>query len=272
MKRLGYVLLGVLPFFLFVGFQLVLIAMVAVVTSMGMGLMGIPVATFVILSIQAVIVGFWYRKICKEKEKVVTRQKRTVKEAFFLVVSILLLVVGVQCIAVVTEHLVQTLVFGSDYVSVIDAVASGGVEPWSVIYVWTFVNSALLGPMGEELAFRGVTLSYLERSMPFWVANVLQACLFAILHFSVTKMPQCFISGMLWGYVFRKGKSIKYPILLHVLHNTLCMVALEELVGTMESWNSVLATMGSGVCVGAGVWLFRSYVKEKELQQLCTEE
>ena len=45
--------------------------------------------------------------------------------------------------------------------------------------------SVLIGPVCEELIFRGLTLKYAKRAMPFWVANFLQALLFGVFHMNM---------------------------------------------------------------------------------------
>lgn len=79
--------------------------------------------------------------------------------------------------------------------------------------------SILLGPIGEELIFRGVTLSSAKKALPFWAANLLQAFLFGVFHLNVIQGIYAFIIGIVLGYICHKGGSVSFSILLHIAFN-----------------------------------------------------
>lgn len=79
--------------------------------------------------------------------------------------------------------------------------------------------SILLGPIGEELIFRGVTLSCAKKALPFWAANLLQAFLFGVFHLNVIQGIYAFIIGIVLGYICHKGGSVYLSILLHITFN-----------------------------------------------------
>ena len=59
---------------------------------------------------------------------------------------------------------------------------------------------AVIDPLAEELCFRGVSLTALERrGLPFWVANVVQAVLFAAFHFNIVQSAYAFACGLVLG-------------------------------------------------------------------------
>lgn len=59
---------------------------------------------------------------------------------------------------------------------------------------------AVIDPLAEELCFRGVSLTALERrGLPFWAANVVQAVLFAAFHFNIVQSAYAFACGLVLG-------------------------------------------------------------------------
>lgn len=59
---------------------------------------------------------------------------------------------------------------------------------------------ALIDPLAEELCFRGVSLTALERhGLPFWAANLVQAALFAAFHFNIVQLAYALVCGLVLG-------------------------------------------------------------------------
>lgn len=81
--------------------------------------------------------------------------------------------------------------------------------------------SVILAPITEELAFRGVTLNHFKRAVPFWIANILQALLFGILHWNIVQGTYAFFIGIILGLVYKKYNSLYASIFLHFCVNLL---------------------------------------------------
>ena len=86
----------------------------------------------------------------------------------------------------------------------------------------TCATVTVLCPIGEELVFRGVTLKLLKRTgAPFWVCNIIQAFLFALMHFNVIQSTYTFILGIVCGYLVYRFKSVAAGIVTHMVFNIL---------------------------------------------------
>lgn len=81
------------------------------------------------------------------------------------------------------------------------------------------VYAVLLGPIEEELTYRGVILASAKKALPFWAANLLQALLFAVFHLNPIQGIYAFFIGLFLGYVYQRTGSIWIPSLLHMLYN-----------------------------------------------------
>lgn len=79
--------------------------------------------------------------------------------------------------------------------------------------------AVFLGPIGEELIFRGVVFSSAKKSLPFVAANIFQAVLFGAFHLNLIQGIYAFFVGLFMGYVCHAGKSIYYSVVLHIFFN-----------------------------------------------------
>ncbi len=81
------------------------------------------------------------------------------------------------------------------------------------------LRGCLLVPIFEEVLFRGLLLSWLNRHMRFMFALLIQAVLFAAMHVYPFALPFTFLFGIATGYVRRTTGSTVNTILMHVINN-----------------------------------------------------
>lgn len=89
--------------------------------------------------------------------------------------------------------------------------------------------SVLLGPISEELTFRGVTLSAAQKALPFWAANLFQALLFGVFHLNVIQGIYAVFIGLFLGYICHRGGSVWFSIFVHILFNAWGMLVSLEM-------------------------------------------
>jgi membrane protease YdiL (CAAX protease family) len=89
---------------------------------------------------------------------------------------------------------------------------------WSA-WVIAILRGCLLVPIFEEVLFRGLLLSWLNRHMRFTFALLIQAVLFAAMHVYPFALPYTFLFGIATGYVRRTTGSTVNTILMHVMNN-----------------------------------------------------
>ena len=78
---------------------------------------------------------------------------------------------------------------------------------------------SLLGPIFEELIFRGVLLERL-RVFGDKTAIIYTAIGFGLFHSNFSQIPFAIALGLIFGYAVVKTNNIKYSILLHILMNS----------------------------------------------------
>ena len=84
----------------------------------------------------------------------------------------------------------------------------------------------MLGPLAEELTFRGVIQTRLERAMPPWLALVLQAAIFGLVHGTPIQMVYAFLMGLAFGFLRRRTGSILPGFAAHAAFNAMKAVGV----------------------------------------------
>lgn len=137
----------------------------------------------------------------------------------------------------------------------------------STITIPVFLYAVILGPICEELVFRGVTLRLARQALPFWFANLLQAILFGAFHMNWIQGIYAFALGFLLGFVCEKGGSIYYSILLHMLFNfwgTIISPLLSEAIdGVLPVLLMLIAMILS---LSLGLFLFIMGMRSKKIK------
>ena len=90
---------------------------------------------------------------------------------------------------------------------------------WSV-----FLLVSVAPAVFEEIAFRGVIQSSLERMLNARDAWLIQAGLFSVLHLAPLMFPSHFLMGLCFGYMRRRSRSLYPGMLLHGCWNALVVV------------------------------------------------
>ncbi|MCR5098111.1 MAG: CPBP family intramembrane metalloprotease [Lachnospiraceae bacterium] len=78
----------------------------------------------------------------------------------------------------------------------------------------------ILGPVCEELTFRGLSYNYARRSLGFWATNIITALLFGLMHMNPLQGSMAALIGLVFGALYEKSRNIFVPMALHILFNT----------------------------------------------------
>jgi membrane protease YdiL (CAAX protease family) len=100
-----------------------------------------------------------------------------------------------------------------------DAFTRAGWPVWTMLVLMSAMPAVF-----EELAFRGVMQSSLERVFNARDAWLIQAALFSVLHLSPLAFPSHFLMGLCLGYMRRRSRSIYPGMLLHACWNALAVL------------------------------------------------
>ena len=82
----------------------------------------------------------------------------------------------------------------------------------------------ILGPLGEELTFRGLSLRRALHSMEPWRAIVLTALFFGLFHMNMIQFLYAFPLGILFGILYYKSGKLWPPAVAHMAANLIVIL------------------------------------------------
>jgi len=93
-----------------------------------------------------------------------------------------------------------------------------GINPTALL-----IGAALIGPICEEIIFRGVILEGLSKQYKPINAIVFSAFVFAIIHLQPLQVINAFFIGLAFGWIYLRTKSLWVCIFAHVLYNAIAL-------------------------------------------------
>jgi membrane protease YdiL (CAAX protease family) len=92
--------------------------------------------------------------------------------------------------------------------------------------VAAFLSVVIVGPIVEEILFRGLIYGALEKRLRVSGAILVSSFLFALVHLQVVYFIPIFCLGLVLGWARWKANSLGLPILIHVLNNGVALLFL----------------------------------------------
>jgi len=84
---------------------------------------------------------------------------------------------------------------------------------------FSIISTGLVGPIIEELMFRGIIYNDLKQKHSNMFSIMLTTALFALLHFNIVQSTYAVILGFMLIYSYEKSNNIKVPIAMHISAN-----------------------------------------------------
>ncbi|MDE7224630.1 MAG: HAD hydrolase-like protein [Acetatifactor sp.] len=112
----------------------------------------------------------------------------------------------------------------------------------------------IVTPLAEELIFRGIVYNELKTSYKLSMAMLVSSLLFGLYHMNPVQGIYGFIMGMLIVYLYEYFGSFLWPVLVHVLANSIAYVLrYTDITGTLlYSWPAAIVLC---VLTIAGIWM-----------------
>ena len=95
------------------------------------------------------------------------------------------------------------------------------------------VFACIIGPLVEELFFRQILLRYLRKNLPTWFSIFIVGFAFALTHMHSLDLSEWVSAvgylggGLVFSIIYVKEKeNIYYPLLVHILGNSLSLIIL----------------------------------------------
>jgi membrane protease YdiL (CAAX protease family) len=95
------------------------------------------------------------------------------------------------------------------------------------------VFAILIGPVFEEMLFRGLFQTLIRRFVPgVWTSIIISSVIFATAHQNFSHWPALFVLGLCLGYSYEKSGSLFRPIFIHALFNAANVASAMMLVSS----------------------------------------
>lgn len=160
-----------------------------------------------------VIGVFWYKRMRAGGKYPVWNQQKNLNLSVFLRLAVLGIFVQfaisflLNLVYIVRPDVMQ------NYTKVMENLGSGNPSLFSVFYV------VITAPIVEEMLMRGLCLVILRKEFPFWVANIIQAFYFGMIHLNLVQGIYAFLLGMVLGAVVKRYGTLKASMYLHFVIN-----------------------------------------------------
>lgn len=165
-------------------------------------------ATHIILSLSA---GIWYYFGCGRPKLKASVKNINVKAVILAVAGGLIL-----CFLANSMVGVEMYIIPNTFQKYVDMMEAAGMGTDTL----TIIAAILLAPIGEELICRGLTIYYAKKAFSkFFLVNILQALLFAVMHGNVIQGSYAFVLGLFLGYLAERFHSLLPCMLLHFVLN-----------------------------------------------------
>ncbi|MEW9503270.1 CPBP family intramembrane glutamic endopeptidase [Jeotgalibacillus marinus] len=113
---------------------------------------------------------------------------------------------------------------------------------------------AVLGPILEEIVFRGVIFGWLYRKYNFFISGMLSALIFGVIHMDFTHILMYTAMGFAFAFLYAHTKRIIVPIIAHISINTFVVFTqfffadqLQEMIERSEALFILLRACIGGV-------------------------
>lgn len=209
----------------------------------------------------AILIPWYYKIYVKRDAKVIYKRALGVKpvlKAIALMLSLYLVINGAFVLAEMTVPKIM-----SEYNELMNAMSLGSNLLITIIYGY------ILGPITEEMYFRGVIFKLLEKSgINHMLAIAIQALFFAIVHMNLVQGIYAFGLGMVLGYLRYKYKTVFITIGAHMVFNVLGICVDQILVdaGTPGVVKIILGLAGLVASVVLMIFTAKdknTYIEEK---------
>ena len=103
------------------------------------------------------------------------------------------------------------------------------------------ISSGLIGPIVEELLFRGIVYNKLKGIFTLNKAKFYTSILFALMHFpNIVTVIYTFFLSLIFIYLYDKYKTLKAPIIFHIVINITSIIMVYILLFNSIILNSLI--------------------------------
>lgn len=126
-------------------------------------------------------------------------------------------------------------------------------------FVMSLLTVGIIGPIFEEILFRGLIFGELRKITKVRTALFIQAVLFGVYHLNIIQSSYAFVIGILLGFVYYRSNSIVAPVLVHATINSSTVILSQLSLGsTLDDWTGAIITASLLVFAASSVFILIS--------------
>lgn len=136
-----------------------------------------------------------------------------------------------------------------------------------------FLAIAISAPLFEEVIMRGIILNDFRKVTPLWLAILIQAIVFGIMHFNIVQGTYAAVLGVVLGLIYVVYNSLWMPIIFHFGFN-LTSLLLDSVFGEEFTVLGIglIGLIGSIVVIYTMKMIYNTeFYEEKEHMQVDEE-
>ncbi len=117
------------------------------------------------------------------------------------------------------EILSQSIESAADY---------GEAEMTSLALFSMMLVTMIVGPIFEEILFRGIVMARLKSVMPVWLAILIQGIIFGASHMVLAQSIFTAVLGIIMGYIYHKTGKLSVSIAIHIIFNLSAVIEIKD--------------------------------------------
>ena len=189
-----------------------------VIFTFGLSEANEQVSALLVDTLTLIAIIYYFQLYKKEKIEELFNEKLKIKKLLSLIPLSILVRIPLLILVVL-----MVLLFGDMFVNTIDEGVAYQWEGFTDLSGWGYVIAILsfgvIGPIHEELFFRGVVYNYLKKNYSIRASIIYSTVVFTLFHLHPGLYPSSFILGFFLVLVYHKWNNLSYSIILHMLIN-----------------------------------------------------
>ena len=100
------------------------------------------------------------------------------------------------------------------------------IKPVRVNFLINLITTCIIGPIIEELIYRGIIFKQLLKEYDYKKAILITTLLFSVFHFNIVQMITSFIIGYYMCFIYYKYNNIILNIFIHFIYNLISLIII----------------------------------------------
>lgn len=220
---------------------------------------------YVVGNIAAAIIGLGFSRRLKGSSDLFGKSEL----GSSVIIPAMLLTVGIQGIVIIIQTLYISITGNQGMPETTTSILSYGKDTLTDVVL--FIYMVILGPIAEELLFRGMVLKNLS-AVSCRFGMIMSAICFGLFHGNIFQFITGFTLGLLFSYIDIKANSIIPSIILHIFNNLTNALLSIALLGASEETAAIagLAYVAVDIVLGIiGFILLRKqlFIKKEDAEE-----